>query len=307
MSAHLRHRVRRTRRRLTTPAAAILAALLLLAAPCTAAAQRTLGTVGTDLKDGVGDILHVWGAPLRAGAGEWGTFALVMAGTAGLTPADRQIHDWMQEHPRSAAIEALRPFREGAKVPLVDLGSGKRLQPLSGALYLIGFIADSPGLRDAGMGCAASQQSQTFVHSLVERVVSRTRPLQSPEDAYQMEWGYGPWEEHSFYGGHAANAMACATFFSERFHLGAAEPLLYVVALGVGLGRMADQRHWASDTFFGMAWGHAVGRMVGRRSRERAARRAGHAETAGESPLDRIYAARGPFGEMRIGWRKEFR
>ncbi|HEU4563575.1 MAG TPA: phosphatase PAP2 family protein, partial [Gemmatimonadaceae bacterium] len=267
MPAPSRHPGRHQRRRPTAVAprpAALLAALLLLAAPRGAHAQRTLGTIGSDLKDGVGDILHVWSAPLRADGGEWMTFALVLAGTANLTLVDRQIHDLIQEHPSSVVIDALRPFREGARVPLVDLGSGKRLQPLSGALYVIGFIADSPGLRDAGMGCAAAQQSQTFVHSLVERVVSRTRPRQSPDDAYHLEWGYGPWEEHSFYGGHAANAMACATFFNERFDLGAAEPLLYVVALGVGIGRMADQRHWASDTFFGMAWGHAVGRMIGR-------------------------------------------
>jgi hypothetical protein len=39
--------------------------------------------------------------------------------------------------------------------------------------------------------------------------------------------------------------MPCVSYWNERFHMGAAEPVLYTVALGVGVGRMADQRHWA--------------------------------------------------------------
>jgi hypothetical protein len=47
------------------------------------------------------------------------------------------------------------------------------------------------------------------------------------------------------HGSHAANVMPCVSYWNERFHMGAAEPVLYTVALGVGFGRMADQRHWA--------------------------------------------------------------
>jgi hypothetical protein len=282
---------------------AALAAGVLAVRP--AAAQRTFGTVARDFGAGLGDVANVWTAPLRADAGEWAGGLLVIGATAGVAAYDLQIQDWMREHPKSVPIVLLRPFRESRDVPLVDLGSGKRLQPLSGVLYLAGFIADEPGLRDAGMGCAAVQQAQTIVHSIGTRAVSRTRPRQAPDDPYRMSWGEGPWEEHSFYGGHAANAMACATFFAERFDLGVAEPLLYALAIGVGVGRMADERHWASDTFIGMAYGHAAGRMIGRRSRARAERRAG-TERVSRDDEGGLFATRGAYGEMRIGWRRTF-
>jgi membrane-associated phospholipid phosphatase len=73
----------------------------------------------------------------------------------------------------------------------------------------------------------------------------------------------------SFPAGHFANALACATFWNERFHLGFAEPLLYALAGTVGVGRLADRAHWTSDTMLGGILGFAVGREVAKRSLER--------------------------------------
>jgi membrane-associated phospholipid phosphatase len=70
---------------------------------------------------------------------------------------------------------------------------------------------------------------------------------------------------HSFPGGHAANIMSCASFWSRRFQLSVAEPLLYLAALGVGWGRTFEGAHWSSDTFIGQAYGWSVGQGIAER------------------------------------------
>jgi len=271
-----------------------------------AGAQRTLRTIGNDFKNGVADMLYVWSAPARAEPRDWAGAGLAAAVVLAAGASDRDVHRWMLDHPSSVVMDGIKPFREGQDIALVDLGSGQRIEPLAGVVYFVGFIADSRALRDAGMGCASAQQAQTIVHSLTLHVVQRERPLTSNGDPHDVAWGKGPWERHSFYGGHAANIMSCVSYLNERFHMGAAEPVLYTLALGIALGRMADQHHWASDIAVGALFGHAVGTTVGRRARKRAER----AERVSVAParagmLDRAYLT-GGIGRVTVGWQTAF-
>ena len=284
----------------------VLIAALLFLPLSPAGAQRTLGTIGGDLKNGVGDMLHVWSAPARGDSRDWSDASAAAVVVLAVATTDRDVHRWMLEHPSSVVMKGVAPFREGKKVPLNDFGAGQWIQPFAWALYLVGFAADSRALRDAAIGCASAQQAQTAVHSLVLYAVQRERPLTSANDPYEFGWGQGPWRRHAFYGGHAANVMSCASYWSERFHMGAAEPVLYTIALGVGLGRMADQRHWASDTAFGMLFGYAVGTTVGRRARKRAQRESGVAPAVGTGMLDHAYLTGAAGGGVALGWRAAF-
>lgn len=272
-------------------------------------AQRTFKSIGRDFEHGVRDILHVWASPIHADRDEWATFAASAAFVGATLLIDDDVQRAMERHPRSAFMRGLEVFREEHKTELFNLGSGKRLQPISGVLYLLGFAFDSRALRDAGMGCASTQQANILVHHGSYAIISRERPLTANGDQYDIELGAGPWREHSFYGGHAGNIMGCVTYWNERFDLGPAEPVLYLVAIGVGLGRVADQRHWLSDTFTGMLVGHAFGRVIARRARARAASGAnatseGQREEGGR-PLVGVV---GPNGErtLVLGWTTRF-
>lgn len=272
-------------------------------------AQRTFKSIGRDFEHGVRDILHVWASPIHADRDEWATFAASAAFVGATLLIDDDVQRAMERHPRSAFMRGLEVFREEHKTELFNLGSGKRLQPISGVLYLLGFAFDSRALRDAGMGCASTQQANILVHHGSYAIISRERPLTANGDQYDIELGAGPWREHSFYGGHAGNIMGCVTYWNERFDLGPAEPVLYLVAIGVGLGRVADQRHWLSDTFTGMLVGHAFGRVIARRARARAASGAnatseGRREEGGR-PLVGVV---GPNGErtLVLGWTTRF-
>lgn len=292
--------------------ATLIALFLVPAAAPVAGAQRTFRTVGEDFRSGFSDMVWLWASPLRADRGDWLTAAGVLAASAAVGVYDGEIQDWLAEHPRSVPIQLFRPFGEEESIPLTDLGSGKRLLPVAGLVYLIGFAADSRDLRDAGIGCAASQQVQTITHELAFHIVARQRPRESGPvpyvvgaDPYVFEYFRStPWGMHSFYGGHGASAMACATFLSERFDLGLAEPVLYATALGIAFARVADGRHWTSDTIVGLAFGHAIGRSIAGRQKARAARR-DEDESASAEPDGGFYVDGGARG-LLLGWRRSF-
>lgn len=269
-------------------------------------AQRTVKSIGRDLEHGVRDILHVWASPFHADRDEWATFALSAALVGASLVIDDDVDRAMQRHPNSVFMRGLEPFTEEHNTALFNLGSGKRLQPLSGILYLLGFAFDSRALRDAGLGCASTQQANILVHHGSYAVIARERPRTAEGDQYLFELGRGPWSQHSFYGGHAGNIMGCVTYWNERFDLGVAEPALYVLAVAVGLGRVADQRHWVSDTITGMLVGHAFGRVIAHRARARLATASGEAlaPDGGELLLQTSHSSGGT--TFVVGWRKTF-
>ena len=135
------------------------------------------------------------------------------------------------------------------------------------------MVADNRKLREAGWGCLAAWQASSSIRSLTYAVLARERPSVENSDPNRIDVPGGDWNMHSFFGGHAANAVACATFWNSRFKMGIAEPVLYGAAAAISLGRMTDRRHWASDTWVGMAAGYAMGRSIAARYARRESRR----------------------------------
>lgn len=303
---------------MTTPtrsrvATAALAVALTLTTAEPAMAQRTLRTVGTDFWNAGTDIWAVWTSPVHAGVRDWATAAAVTVGGVVLTPLDDDIDRWVVRHADGGFARALEPIRENRGTNLGDLPTGRLILPISGGLYLAGFVADKPGLRDAALGCLASQQANSAVRHATYALVARTRPSEFDAgarsgDQYEIDVPGEEWERHSFFGGHVANAFACATFFSERFELGLAEPVLYLFATGVVAGRTLDRRHWLSDDVLGAAFGYAVGRVVAHRQKERLRRRDAAAEGAQAPPEPRTGQPLLDVGtsRTRVGWEVSF-
>ena len=161
--------------------------LVTLIAPV-AQAQRTFRTVGTDLKNAALDVVSVWTSPLRADTHDWLVFGGVAAGFAALLPFDDNIDRWVVAHGGgpggrgTGPLAMLRPFREGVyiggyrQLAVSRLVTGPRPTAIGGTLYLIGFIADNPDIRDAGLGCLASQQAITVVRGASYYILARKRP-----------------------------------------------------------------------------------------------------------------------------------
>jgi hypothetical protein len=268
-----------------------------------AQAQRTPRTIVSDFGTGISDMFYVWKAPLRADSRDWATAAGVAGTVVVIAAFDGVIQDYMLAYPKSAVMRALEPMTEDADPPLMRLGGAKVIYPMTLALYGGGFLLDSRPLRQAAMGCVTAYQAQSVVHELTYRVVSRRRPRTSIGNPYDIKLGHGEWEVHSFYTGHAANFLTCATVWNTMFDLGIAEPVLYALGVGIGIGRTVDQRHWSSDTALGLVMGYAVGRIIGGRYQARAdERRGAPAVTASPNGLTMTGDGR----TMVVGWRLTF-
>jgi membrane-associated phospholipid phosphatase len=250
-----------------------MALMMALVTPTDLVAQGSWREVGHDLRVAYGDVVAVWASPVHFDTKDWLHLGGVFAVSAAVMPFDDDIDAWTTSHPRSLPMHVVRPFREEAGFPLAHLSKAIELLPLSAMLYIGGVASRSGDLQDAGLGCAAAQHANSMVRHLTGLVIARQRPRLANGD--QQMWGIpgGEWERRSFPAGHAANAMSCVAFMNERFAMGIAEPMLLLIAIGAGGARIADRRHWMSDTVLGTLFGYAVGRTVALRSLEREAKR----------------------------------
>ena len=254
---------RRLRRVLCLALIACYGTVAVAASGASAAAQVTLRTTGNEFRDMVSDAGFALASPIRAEGDAWAAAALVGAGFVALLPIDGPVDRWVVRHPNAGVMHVLTPFREehGALVRLV---TARQLVPLSLALVVAGAATDRQGLREAGLGCIAGWGVSSVVRYATYAVISRSRPSAGGEPLAFAIPG-GSWDQHSFFAGHTTNAFACASFWTARFDLDAAEPVLYAAATMVALARIADRRHWTSDTFVGIAVGIAIGHTVARR------------------------------------------
>jgi membrane-associated phospholipid phosphatase len=249
-------------------------ALSLTVATARLSPSQTLGSERRDLGDLRGDVWAVWSSPAHATAVDLVPATAVLGAAAATSFADSSIYVWMSTHPNMFAMRAISPFRDGRRIPINGGGNGQFLLPLSATLYISGRVSHDAALRDAGLGCAAAHLTSAALRDVIYLSVSRTRPHDTPT-AHQISVPGGRvWGHHSFLSGHIANSMACASYFSHRFSLGPAEPVLYAYPIMVGLGRMADGWHWTSDTMAGAAMGFAIGKAMSDRQLARATSRA---------------------------------
>lgn len=247
---------------------ALIAATLALTR--VADAQTVARILEDDFRNVGKDILAIWGAPFDGTSRDWG-LAAASFGAFGLAMlADQQASDWAIENKDAAFFRAIKPLRRGGV-----LYSGKYVVPPIAALYVVGVATKNQNMRDFVLGCMATWGGESPARRVVAYVFGRARPDSFPDDPqhWKLGGGQGNWMMRSFPAGHFANVMGCATFWNERFRLGALEPVLYGIAGSVGVGRMADEGHWFSDTVIGGILGYAVGREIAHRSLKRQAAR----------------------------------
>jgi membrane-associated phospholipid phosphatase len=214
--------------------------------------------------------LSVWASPFDATGRDWAIFGASLAVTGASMLVDQPVSDWAIRNKDSWAFRAIDPVRRGGA-----LFSGKYVVPPIAVAYIAGVAFNNQDLRDFVTGCASSWAANSFARKAVYQLVGRARPDTMPDDP--QHWG-GPgsgkeWMMRSFPAGHFANGMACVSYWNNRFKLGAAEPALYALAAIMGIGRLADEAHWTSDSVLGGIFGYAVGREVARRSLKREAER----------------------------------
>jgi hypothetical protein len=236
-------------------------------------AQRTLGSERQDVRDFGGDLWAGFTSPTRIRGSDLPLVGAGVAAVALASRADSAIWQWMNGHPDALGMRAVSPIRESFRFPLYELGSGQYILPLSGILYVAGRVSHDVDLRDAGLGCATGHLASLGLRQVAYHVVARERPRETVDPDHINFPGSHEWSWQSFFSGHTANSMACASFLGHRFSLGVFEPVPYLYSAAIGIGRMADGRHWFSDTMTGAIAGWALGREIAQRQIRRADRR----------------------------------
>lgn len=196
-----------------------------------------------------------------------GEFALFAAAALAALPIDGRLTHGLQA-PRYQDNAALH--RSASIVRTIgDPGAWI----FSGAAYAAGRLANRPGLADAGLHAGEAVLASGLVTVAIKTIAGRERPYAAnpaePTDAdeFQLLRGFHG-TNASFPSGHTTVAFAAATAFSAelaRTHPEASRwvsPALYTTAAAVGISRLYNNQHWASDAIMGAAVGHLVGRTL---------------------------------------------
>ena len=189
--------------------------------------------------------------------------ALVTTAVA-LVPADAAI---AREFQRSApqASSALRGTADGVEM----VGSPGAIV-VGGSLYAVGLIARKRSVADVGWHTLEALAVSSQVTDLLKGLFGRSRPYAADGNARDFDFGagFGSGVRRSFPSGHTSMAFTFASVLAEetshrwpRAHRFIA-PLAYATATGVGLARMYNDKHWASDVALGAAIGTLSGKLV---------------------------------------------
>ena len=218
--------------------------------------------------------------------------------TVAMFPLDQRVARQLQD----SSTQANRFFRNGSKSVQYIADPGAVIIGVS--LYGVGRLAHWRQVADLGLHGTEAVAVSGALTALVKGVVGRARPYVSadtePND-FRLGRGFSRSPYQSFPSGHTTVAFAAAAVVtSESSHWGRravrfVAPAMYGGAPLVGLSRMYNNAHWASDVALGAAIGTFSGIKVVRFNHTRAHDR-----------LDRwllgAEIAPAPDGRVAVGW-----
>ena len=199
-------------------------------------------------------------SPVRWDEGDWINAAAVAAVTGSFFLLDDNIQDFWQDDLRG-------DFTDGTADIFQAFGDTKFILPglpilfVSGGFVRYGFgdVEEGARLQETAL---LSLESYILAAGLTEglkNLVGRKRPNQTP-DKNDFE---GPGGEKSFPSGHSTHAWAIASVVASEYeHSFAIRATAYSFATLTSLARINENKHWASDVFFGAALGYFIGKFV---------------------------------------------
>ncbi|MDI6840401.1 MAG: phosphatase PAP2 family protein [bacterium] len=198
------------------------------------------------------DARHIISSPLRWDTGDWAKFSCVLVATGSFASNDETIRNFSQSRRSSTTDKIDDIFR-----PLGAEGAALML----GSVYLYGCITSNTKLKKAALLSGESALISTAIVGAIKCLIGRSRPYMekgafscSPPSIYS--------DNHSFPSGHTSTAFSIASCITDEYKNPIIGGLAYGVATVVGLSRVNDDKHWASDIFVGSLIGISVGRTI---------------------------------------------
>lgn len=178
----------------------------------------------------------------------------IIIGTGTLLYAvDQDFQDWFQDN-RSPTSDDISGF-------VSPLGKGLFLGLLAGSLYASGEIFDRDDLRKTALLSLESWLTSGVIVLGLKFVTGRARPGVG-EGCYAFHPFSFKSSYNSFPSGDAASAFAVAATIADQSDSFSIDFLVYSLATLVGIYRIHDNKHWASDVFVGSSIGYFVGKKI---------------------------------------------
>lgn len=207
-------------------------------------------------------------APFKLSKKDWlnvGKFGLV---TFGLGFADEPVYHFGNN---------LRNNNEGVRsASRIITNMGAQYEGITlAALGAYGFLFKNEKIQTTTLLASQAYITSSVMQGLIKTITGRQRP--SYFDPVEMEAEpkfHGPVRDafrdasgnrmsSSFPSGHTTVAFAAATVYAMEFKDKPLVPIIsYTLASLIGLSRITENRHWATDVFAGAALGHLIGRQV---------------------------------------------
>ena len=197
----------------------------------------------------------------------WKDLALA-AGFAGATAAVAPLDRYFAHRLQDSSTQSNR-WLHGAATGFRILGSQGSLAAGAG-LYLIGRASGRTRTADLGLHSVEAMLTADVVSTGMKVFFGRARPFVDVSNSYDFQLFRGLKDDkyRSFPSGHVTNAFAFASTVSRetemwwprsRWYVGS---IMYGGATLVGLSRMYNNQHWASDVLGGAAVGTIIGLKV---------------------------------------------
>jgi hypothetical protein len=211
------------------------------------------------IKSGFMDLKDIVLAPANWQSKEWILLGGLSIGTGILFKADEGIIQWFQDNRNPQRDRFVQHF----------------IEPWGGEVYknytvysIIGTYAIGLAFKDEQSKKVAMLATKSIIlagvfNGISKAAFGRFRPYQT-QDNDPFNW-QGPNLDgfYSFPSGHTMSVWVVAAVFAEEYKAQLWVPLTaYTLASAVGISRIYDNKHWASDVLVGAVFGWAIGKTV---------------------------------------------
>jgi membrane-associated phospholipid phosphatase len=214
------------------------------------------------------DLKQAFTKPFHMNQGDWkklGIFALAFGGLA------------LVDEPVQRVALDLRngsPTLQKVSLQITNFGGSYEAYTLA-ALGAYGLIFKNQKMKTTTLLATQAYITGAATESVLKFLSGRQRPYFTDSTKVQAEpTFYGPFYKtpkdvngkrtnSSFPSGHTTVAFAAATVFAMEYKDKPFVPILaYTAATLIGLSRITENKHWATDVFAGAALGYLSGRLV---------------------------------------------
>jgi membrane-associated phospholipid phosphatase len=194
-------------------------------------------------------------SPLRWDKLDWATASIVTGVTGVFFVLDDEINAEFKGN-RSSTTDAFFNIFE-------SFGNSAITIPGLIGFYMYGRFGENEKVERTALLASESFLVTSLFTGVIKIGVGRVRPAVGGIRSNSFR---GPFHEgagHSFPSGHTSSAFAIATVIANEYeNVPLLAPISYGIASLTALSRLNDQKHWASDVFFGAALGYFTSKTI---------------------------------------------